>query len=122
MIEPRAETVGRFLDALASGSPAPGGGAAAALGGAMAGALVAMVCRVTAAREREPSGIGDHVAAADGLRDRLTALAGEDMRAYEGVLAARRAGAPAADVDRALVRASDVPARAAEASRDVLGL
>ena len=122
MTEPRAETIERFLDALASGSPAPGGGAAAALAGAMAAALVAMVCRVSAAREREASGVGDHVAAADALRERLTALAGEDMRAYEGVLAARRAGAAMAAVDRALVCASDVPVRAAEASRDVLGL
>ncbi len=41
-------TLASFLDRLASGEPAPGGGAAAALAGATAAALVAMACRVTA--------------------------------------------------------------------------
>lgn len=44
--------VGEFLDALASGEPAPGGGAAAALAGAMAAALVSMVCGLTVGREK----------------------------------------------------------------------
>lgn len=42
-----AETVGGFVDALASDAPAPGGGAAAALCGAQGAALVSMVCELT---------------------------------------------------------------------------
>ncbi|MBA2723236.1 MAG: cyclodeaminase/cyclohydrolase family protein, partial [Methylibium sp.] len=36
-----------FLDALASGNATPGGGSAAAVMGAMAAALVSMVCNLT---------------------------------------------------------------------------
>jgi glutamate formiminotransferase/formiminotetrahydrofolate cyclodeaminase len=39
-----------FLDALAAGTPAPGGGSAAAYAGSMAAALVAMVARLTIGR------------------------------------------------------------------------
>ena len=52
-VAPAAESMHEFLTALGSGAPAPGGGAAASLCGALAAALVAMVCRVTA--ERDPS-------------------------------------------------------------------
>jgi len=40
-----------WLDELASGTPAPGGGSAAALAGTMAAALVSMVCRLTLGRK-----------------------------------------------------------------------
>ena len=43
----RDESIGGFLDGLASSAPAPGGGAAAALEAAMAAALVEMVCNLT---------------------------------------------------------------------------
>jgi len=36
-----------FLDTLASDAPAPGGGSAAALSGAIASGLISMVCRLT---------------------------------------------------------------------------
>jgi methenyltetrahydrofolate cyclohydrolase len=41
------ESIGGWLDALASSAPAPGGGAAAALEAAMAAALLEMVCNLT---------------------------------------------------------------------------
>ena len=40
-------TITQFTDTLASDAPAPGGGSVAALCGAQAAALVAMVCRLT---------------------------------------------------------------------------
>jgi formiminotetrahydrofolate cyclodeaminase len=40
-------TVSQFLDALASKEPVPGGGSGAALAGALAAALVSMVCNLT---------------------------------------------------------------------------
>jgi formiminotetrahydrofolate cyclodeaminase len=42
----------RFLDELASSSPAPGGGSAAALAGAVGAALASMVCRLTIGKKK----------------------------------------------------------------------
>jgi formiminotetrahydrofolate cyclodeaminase len=117
----RSEPVEAFLAALASGSPAPGGGAAAALCGALAASLVAMASRVTA--ERDPSTkdkVAPVTAAADQLRDRLARLIDEDMQAYRGVLASRASGPGA--LQNALQRAIAAPLDIARASRDVLAL
>jgi formiminotetrahydrofolate cyclodeaminase len=113
--------VREFLAALASGAPTPGGGAAAALCGAMAAALVAMVGRVTAAREASVAGEASAVVGqADELGKRLGGLVEADMEAYGSVVDARSGGADA--LTRALVRATEVPARLAAACRDVLAL
>jgi formiminotetrahydrofolate cyclodeaminase len=118
-----AQSVAEFLRSLGSGAPTPGGGAAAALCGSMAAALVAMVGRVTAAREssaeRQASAI---VAQADDLGDRLARLATEDMEAYERMIEARRSRGEPADLARALARATEVPIQAVRASREVLAL
>src|SRR5712692_2416499 len=46
------QTVSRFLDELASASPAPGGGSAAALAGAVGSALSSMVCNLTVGKKK----------------------------------------------------------------------
>ncbi|HKX05877.1 MAG TPA: cyclodeaminase/cyclohydrolase family protein, partial [Methylomirabilota bacterium] len=46
------QTIGAWLDALASAAPAPGGGAAAAVNAAIGAALIEMVCRLTIGRPR----------------------------------------------------------------------
>lgn len=117
------ETLVAFLDRLARGEPAPGGGAAAALAGATAAALVAMACRVTARRTPSAS-IAAAAERADSLRGRLMTLMGEDIEAYEAVLHARRA--PAAEraslTQTAMQRATAVPLSTAAATADVLEL
>ncbi len=45
-------SIGEFLERLASDAPAPGGGAVAALAGALAAALGRMVCALTAGKPR----------------------------------------------------------------------
>ena len=45
-------TVDDFIGQLASASPTPGGGSASALAGAMAAAMVEMVCNLTVGREK----------------------------------------------------------------------
>jgi formiminotetrahydrofolate cyclodeaminase len=111
--------VSAFLADLASGEPTPGGGAAAALSGALAAALVAMACRVTMARDASALG-GETVASADRLRLRLTGLMTEDADAYRALLDARRSRGPAEALALALDRCTEVPVQVARAGRDVL--
>ena len=86
-------TVKEFLFALASDSPAPGGGSAAALAGAAGAALCAMAARLTLGREKhrdawkEMEELRDEASA---LGERLCALVDEDAEAYAAVMAARR--------------------------------
>ena len=113
--------VDAFLAALASGTPAPGGGAAAALAGALAAALVAMVCRVTVARDRSAMALDAVASRADQLRRRLAGLVDDDVDAYRRVIEARRLGAAGRPVLAvALTRATEVPLALMTGSRDVL--
>jgi formiminotetrahydrofolate cyclodeaminase len=81
------EPVRGFLDQLAARTPAPGGGGAAAVTGAMAAGLVAMAARFSATRF---PGAGELADQADELRRRLAQLADMDTRAYAAVLEALR--------------------------------
>jgi formiminotetrahydrofolate cyclodeaminase len=81
------EPVRGFLDQLAARTPAPGGGGAAAVTGAMAAGLVAMAARFSATRL---PGAGELADEADELRRRLAQLADMDTRAYAAVLEALR--------------------------------
>jgi methenyltetrahydrofolate cyclohydrolase len=76
-----------FLDQVAARTPAPGGGGAAAVTGAMAAGLVAMAARFSA---RQLPSAGDVADQADELRRRLAQLADIDARAYAAVLDAGR--------------------------------
>ena len=117
------QPVDAFLAALASGAPAPGGGAAAALAGALAAALVAMVCRVTVARDPSAGTLEAVASSADGLWRRLFALVDDDVVAYRHVIEARRRGAGARPaLEAALARATDVPLALVTGSRDVLAM
>lgn len=82
-----------FLDALTSEQPAPGGGSAAALAGALAAALVAKVARLTLGREKYVA-VQDEMATllaeAERRRATLAARVDEDARAYTQVVAAYR--------------------------------
>ena len=80
-----------FLDELASGSAAPGGGAASAFSGAIAAALVAMVARLTIGKKKYTSVEGQMQAIlkdAERLRSELTAAVQRDSSAFEKVMAA----------------------------------
>jgi glutamate formiminotransferase/formiminotetrahydrofolate cyclodeaminase len=122
-----------FLDALAAGTPTPGGGAAAAFAGAMAAGLAAMVARLTVGKKKYAEVEADMnsiVEAAERLRADLAAAAPDDSAAYEAVMAAMRLpketeaqqAARAEAIERATVGATDVPLRVARAAAEVLGL
>jgi len=85
--------VGEFLARTASASPTPGGGSVAAVAGALAGALVAMVARLTDRKkgyEQAWELAGESVDGADRLTADLQAAALEDVRSFEAYMAALR--------------------------------
>ncbi len=78
-----------FLDALASNTPAPGGGSASAYSGAAAAALVAMVARLTIGKKKYAQAEEPMKAVlirVEELRRELTAAIEEDAEAFFAVL------------------------------------
>jgi glutamate formiminotransferase/formiminotetrahydrofolate cyclodeaminase len=80
-----------FLDDLASDSPTPGGGSAAAYSGAMGAGLVAMVARLTVGKKKY-AGVEERmksiVRQAEELRAQQTAAVSQDAEAFNQVMAA----------------------------------
>lgn len=119
-------TVGQFLDQLASNAPTPGGGSVAALTGAMAAGLVTMVCDLTIGKKQ----YAEFEAEARGIRERAEAsradlqeLAQADIdvfgqlsavyklpRTTEADAASRRAA-----IQKVMRQATEVPLRTARA-------
>nr|HID12348.1 glutamate formimidoyltransferase [Anaerolineae bacterium] len=117
-----------FLNAVAAGTPAPGGGAVAALVGALAAALTAMVGRLTLGKPKYAGVEGEMealLAEAERLRQALTARIAEDTAAFEAVMAAYRLpkrsdeekAARQAAIQAALAQATQVPL---ETARDAV--
>ncbi len=81
------ETIGGFLEALASRAATPGGGSASALIGAVGAALCGMVGRLNEKkRGTEPGRLHDTIEPADAAMARLTALADEDIAAFTALM------------------------------------
>ncbi len=87
----KTETIGKFLDELASSAPTPGGGGAAALSGAMGAALVSMVCNLTIGKKNY-EGVSEDLkktlARAEELREALTKGIDEDVVAFNTLMGA----------------------------------
>ncbi|HHH79660.1 MAG TPA: methenyltetrahydrofolate cyclohydrolase [Thermoplasmatales archaeon] len=78
-----------FLDEVASESPAPGGGSVAALAGALAAALSAMVCNLTLNKEKYASvhdEIEEVLERCEHTRDRLLDIVDKDTEAFNRVM------------------------------------
>jgi glutamate formiminotransferase/formiminotetrahydrofolate cyclodeaminase len=128
-----APTSGSFLDALAAGTPTPGGGSAAAYSGAAAASLVAMVARLTLGRKKYiavEEQMESVLEQAEALRSDLTAAVDKDAAAYQALLTANKlpkatpmeAGLMAQAVQAATLAAAQVPLDVARSCVDVLGL
>ncbi|MGD1060689.1 MAG: glutamate formimidoyltransferase [Methanomassiliicoccales archaeon] len=120
-----------FLQELASASPAPGGGSASCLMGAMGAALGAMVCRLSIGKK----GLEDlapmferKAAELDALRLQLTRAMDEDASAFDEVMAAFRLpkgteeekASRSAAIQAAYRKAAEVPLSTASRCRQVI--
>src|SRR5688572_14884579 len=86
-------TVAQLLEALASPTPTPGGGTAAAVAGAMGSALLIMVAGLAKSRNNTADEKAALAAAREALMPftaRLTELADADAQAFDRVMAAYR--------------------------------
>ncbi|MCZ7572854.1 MAG: cyclodeaminase/cyclohydrolase family protein [Ardenticatenaceae bacterium] len=125
MSDLRQQTIGQFLDELASGSATPGGGAAAGLAGAMGAALMSMVANLTIGRKKY-AGYEEEMrqlqARADEVRREMTNLAQRDALVFDSVMAAYKLpkdteaqrAAREASIQRALAEATQVPLQTME--------
>lgn len=81
----------RFLDELASGTPTPGGGGAAAVMGAMGAALISMVANLTIGKKGYEAVEADMralLAESESLRARMAAMVEGDALAFDTLMAA----------------------------------
>ena len=81
----REQSLQHYLEDLASAQPAPGGGSASALSGALAAALASMICRLTlgkAGYESVQAELENILTQTEQERQRFTALLEEDIAAY----------------------------------------
>jgi len=122
-----------FLDALASQSPTPGGGTAAAVTGALGAGLAEMVAALTLSKEKfAPVHEAMRAIAEESRRARaeLLRLSDEDALAYDAVVAARRLPKETEEektsrssaIASANRTATEVPMRTARAAARLLAL
>lgn len=110
-----------IVDELAAPTPAPGGGSAAALAGALSASLTLMVAGLTLGKKKYQAVEAEMkavAARATSLKDYLLKLADEDAEAYRLVVSRR--GKPG--YHQAVEQAARVPLKTAQACLDALGL
>jgi formiminotetrahydrofolate cyclodeaminase len=130
---PQEQSLQTFLNELASKSPTPGGGGAAAVMGATAAALISMVCNLTIGKKNYESVEGDMRAVlekAERLRGELTAMILADIDVFNTVMGAY--GMPKETdeqkalrgkcIQEALQQAADVPLACARLCMEVISL
>lgn len=127
------EPLKHYSDALASGSPTPGGGSAAALVGTLGAALNSMVANFTVGREQfaaVEAELKELLAESERLRAELERLTQADTEAYGQVAAAQKLPrdtedqktARTAAIQAALRAAAEVPLAAVRACHRTLQL
>jgi formiminotetrahydrofolate cyclodeaminase len=127
------QPVQQFLDELASSAPTPGGGAVAALSGAMAAGLITMVCDLTIGKQQYAefeAQAQSLQARAEALRVELQQLAQADVEVFNNLSAAYKlprtteadAASRRAAIQKVTRQAAEVPLRAARAAVALLPL
>lgn len=127
------QTLGAFLDALASNAPTPGGGSVAAFNGAMAAGLISMVCALTRGKpqfadfEEEIRAVHEQ---SEELRYEFQQLAQQDITIFQHLSAAYKlprttdadAASRRAAIQKVTREAAEVPLRTARAAVRLLPL
>lgn len=122
-----------FISAVASASPAPGGGSVSALAGTLASALTSMVCHLTISKKKYAdvkNEMEETLSKAEKIREELTALIKKDADAFDEVIASYKLPKRTAEEEKhknevsqsALKKASLVPLEVAQKSKEVLSL
>ncbi|MCC7446058.1 MAG: glutamate formimidoyltransferase [Anaerolineae bacterium] len=118
-----------FIDSVAEGTAAPGGGAVAALAGTLAASLAEMVARLTLGKKKYAAVEADMAAsasAAESLRRELLQAVDEDIAAYTSVMEAYRVDKadPRRDslIQNAMREAAEVPLRVMRLSLEAMRL
>lgn len=112
-----SQTISRFLDELASNSPAPGGGSVAALSGALGAALTSMVCNLTIGKKKYLDGEAEMkrvLGQAEMLRQKFTTLIDRDTEAFNKVMEAF--GLPKESDDQKALRSAAIQQSTKEAA------
>jgi formiminotetrahydrofolate cyclodeaminase len=116
------ESLESYMNDLASGAPAPGGGSAALVVGSAGCSLIAMAARICAGSKKyhDVHPLAHRLTKeADALRDRMLELRKRDEAAFEAVVAAR---GNTEEMQRALRDASSTPLEGAQAAFSALQL
>jgi formiminotetrahydrofolate cyclodeaminase len=107
-------SVSQFGERLASAAPTPGGGSAAALGGALGAGLVSMVCNFTVGREKYAD-VEEEMQAvlrrSEELRAELEQAVEDDVAAYGGYSEASKLPRETEEEQRARAEAMDAAMR-----------
>ncbi|MEM1514427.1 MAG: glutamate formimidoyltransferase [Candidatus Thermoplasmatota archaeon] len=114
LLEMPMKSIEEFLEELASASPAPGGGSAAALGGAIACGLAEMVCNLTIGKKKYvevEEEMKEKVEKLKYLRKDFLKLVEEDANAFNDVMKAIK---EKRGLEEAYKKACEVPLRTAE--------
>ncbi|HLY25006.1 MAG TPA: cyclodeaminase/cyclohydrolase family protein, partial [Aggregatilineales bacterium] len=121
------QTLSVYLDDVASATPTPGGGAVAALAGALGAALAAMVARLTIGKKKYAAAeaqMSAAIANADNLRQHLLMAMDEDVAAFNAVMAANKLDKSDPErttaIQTALLRATETPLQVIKLALDVL--
>jgi formiminotetrahydrofolate cyclodeaminase len=85
------ESFEELLKEISSSSPAPGGGSVAAMSGSLAASLISMVCNLTIGKKKYKDVEEEFktiLSEAEELKENLLTLSGEDVEAFNSVMAA----------------------------------
>lgn len=129
----QSQKIGAFLDALASGTATPGGGATSGVAGALGAALISMVTNLTIGRKKYADvedEMKDVRAKAEAARVEMMQLAALDAKVFDRVMDAYRMpketseeqAARSEAIQAALRDATEVPLRSAEQAAQLFKL
>ena len=119
------------MDELASNSPTPGGGSAAALAGALGAALISMVGNLTVGKKKYEDveeDINKIISSSEKLRHELSQLIEEDVKVFNNFMATYKMPKETEDektiraekIQESLIKAAKVPLKTAYKCLDIM--